>query len=102
MNATTEVKNAIADAATRVESHEQSKLLSDTVEHLQKATDAICHLVGSFGSATSQAAKVKLREGKDKAVELGHKVEGRISEKPLIAVGIAFAAGWLVSRLTRS
>jgi len=102
MNAASEVKNTVADVKAKVESHEQSKLLSETVEHLQKATDAIYHLVGSASSATSQAARVKLREGKEKVVELGHKVEGTISEKPLVSVGLAFAAGWLVSRLTRS
>lgn len=106
MNAKGEVKTLVNDMADKVESgiaaHQQSSALSETAEHLQKAADAICNLVGSFSTATSTAARVKLREGKEKVLEAGQKVENTIVERPLISIGVAFAAGWLVSRLIKS
>ena len=106
MSTKSDVKNLVTEVADKVEStvnsHEQSRALSETADHLQKAAEAICNLVGSFSSATSQAARTKLREGKEKVLEAGQKVETTIAERPLVSIGVAFAAGWLVSRLIKS
>jgi ElaB/YqjD/DUF883 family membrane-anchored ribosome-binding protein len=101
-----EVKNQAALAAANIESKvssaEQSQLISEAIEQMKTATDAICKAFGAVGSTSSDLARLKFNEGKAKAKEIGHKVESSISEKPLTSVGIAFAAGWLVSRLMKS
>lgn len=106
MNAKSEVKNAIGEVSEKVDaaiaSHEQSRLLSDTAEQLQKATDAICNLVTTFSSATSGLARAKFNEGKEKVAQASHKVESVVIDRPLVSIGVAFAAGWLVSRLMKS
>lgn len=106
MSAKSEVRNAVGEVTEKVESaiasHEQSRLLSETADQLQKATDAICGLVTTISSATSGVARAKFKEGKEKVLQAGQKVESTITERPLLSIGVAFAAGWLVSRLIKS
>lgn len=100
-----ELKNqanlAAANIESKVSSAEQSKLITEAIEQMKTATEAISKAFGAVGSTSADLARLKYNEGKAKAQEIGHKVESSISAKPLTSVGIAFAAGWLVSRLTK-
>lgn len=88
---------------TSVKSNENSKLddisMSEAIAQFKEATSNIYDAVGSIGSATAANAKVRLNEGKVRAMELEEKAEAVVRAKPLVTVGVAFAAGWLVSYL---
>lgn len=88
---------------TSVKSNENGKLddisMAEAIAQFKEATSSIYDAVGSIGSATAANAKVRLNEGKARAIELEEKAEEVVRAKPLVTVGIAFAAGWLVSHL---
>jgi ElaB/YqjD/DUF883 family membrane-anchored ribosome-binding protein len=73
--------------------------MADAIAQFKEATSSIYDAVGSIGSATAANAKVRLNEGKARAIELEEKAEELVRAKPLVTVGVAFAAGWLVSYL---
>ncbi len=93
--------NAKAEAPAG-NTQDQAQAISEAIEQMKAATQAIYQAFGSVGSASGDIAKLKVVEGKAKAQALGAKAENSISEKPLMSVGIAFAAGWLASRLLKS
>jgi ElaB/YqjD/DUF883 family membrane-anchored ribosome-binding protein len=86
-----------------VTSKENGKLddisISEAIAQFKEATSSIYDAVGSIGSATAANAKVRLNEGKARAIELEEKAEEVVRARPLVTVGVAFAAGWLVSYL---
>lgn len=88
---------------TSIKSNETSKLddisITEAIAQFKEATSNIYDAVGSLGNATASNAKVRLNEGKVRAMELEEKAEEVVRAKPLVTVGIAFAAGWLVSYL---
>jgi ElaB/YqjD/DUF883 family membrane-anchored ribosome-binding protein len=88
---------------TSVTSSENGKLedisMADAIAQFKEATSNIYDAVGSIGSATAANAKVCLNEGKVRAIELEERAEQLVRAKPLVTVGVAFAAGWLVSYL---
>lgn len=88
---------------TSVKTNENGKLddisMSEAIAQFKEATTSIYDAVGSIGSATAANAKVRLNEGKTRAIELEEKAEEVVKAKPLVTVGVAFAAGWLVSYL---
>lgn len=84
-------------------SNENGKLddisMAEAIAQFKEATSSIYDAVGSIGSATAANAKIRLDEGKVRAMELEERAEEIVRAKPLVTVGIAFAAGWLVSYL---
>jgi ElaB/YqjD/DUF883 family membrane-anchored ribosome-binding protein len=86
-----------------VKSNENGKLddisMAEAIAQFKEATSSIYDAVGSIGSATAANAKVRLSEGKVRAMELEEKAEAVVRAKPLVTVGIAFAAGCLVAYL---
>lgn len=88
---------------TSVKSNENGRLddisMSEAIAQFKEATSSIYDAVGSISSATAANAKVRLNEGKARAIELEEKAEEIVRAKPLVTVGVAFAAGWLVSYL---
>lgn len=86
-----------------VKSNDNGKLddisMAEAIAQFKEATSSIYNAVGSIGSVTAANAKVRLNEGKARAMELEEKAEEVVRAKPLVTVGIAFAAGWLVSYL---
>lgn len=73
--------------------------MAEAIAQFKEATSSIYEAVGSIGSATAANAKVRLNEGKARAIELEEQAEEAVRARPLATVGIAFAAGWLVSYL---
>lgn len=88
------VKNAVGSKLADV-------TMNDAIAEFKNATTNIYDAVSSVGSATAANAKVRLNEGKARAMELEGQAEELIRAKPLVTVGVAFAAGWLVSYLLR-
>jgi ElaB/YqjD/DUF883 family membrane-anchored ribosome-binding protein len=90
---------------TSVKSTENGKLddvsMAEAIAQFKQATSSIYDAVGSIGNATAANAKVRLNEGKARAIELEEKAEEAVRARPLVTVGVAFAAGWLVSYLMR-
>ena len=86
-----------------VKSTEDGKLddisMAEAIAQFKEATSSIYDAVGSIGNATAANAKVRLDEGKARAIELEEKAEALVRARPLVTVGVAFAAGWLVSYL---
>lgn len=83
-----------------VENGQYSDLtVSEAIAQLKEATTHVYDAVSMIGNASAASAKAQLHEGKLKAIELEEKAEEVIRARPLVTVGIAFAAGWLVSRL---
>lgn len=73
--------------------------MAEAIAQFKEATSSIYDAVGSIGSATAANAKVRLNEGKARAIELEEQAEEAVRARPLATVGVAFAAGWLVSYL---
>ncbi len=86
-----------------VTSKENAKLdditISEAIAQFKDATTSIYDAVGVIGSASAASAKVRLNEGKARAIELEEKAEELVRSRPMVTVGVAFAAGWLVSYL---
>lgn len=87
-------------------SSENSKLndtsVSEAVTQFKEAASSIYDAINSIGNATTSNAKTRLHEGKVRALELEERAEEMVKAKPLVTLGIAFAAGWVVSYLLRS
>jgi ElaB/YqjD/DUF883 family membrane-anchored ribosome-binding protein len=81
-----------------VSSKENGKLddisMAEAIAQFKEATSSVYD-----GGATAANAKIRLNESKARAIELEEKAEELIKAKPLVTVGVAFAAGWLVSYL---
>jgi ElaB/YqjD/DUF883 family membrane-anchored ribosome-binding protein len=75
--------------------------VSDAVTQFKEAASNIYDAVSSIGNATATNAKVRLHEGKARALELEEKAEQVVKARPLVTLGVAFAAGWVVSYLLR-
>lgn len=88
---------------TSLKSNANSKLddisMSEAIAQFKEATSSIYDAVGSIGNATAANAKAHLHEGKARAIELEEKAEEVVRAQPLVTLGVAFAAGWLVSHL---
>lgn len=72
--------------------------MSDAISQIKEATSSVYDAVGAMGAASTENAKLHMEKGKQQALEAGEKAENMVREKPLVAIGVAFAAGWLVSR----
>lgn len=76
--------------------------IAEAIEQMKLAASSVYEAVGTLRSASSSAAKDKLDEGKVRAKGFEAQAESAVSEKPLLYLGAAFAAGWLVSKLMKS
>jgi ElaB/YqjD/DUF883 family membrane-anchored ribosome-binding protein len=92
MATTSSVKNTVDEKLNDMS-------MAEAISQFKDATTSIYDAVGSIGSATASNAKVRLNEGKIRAMELEEKAEEVVKARPLVTVGVAFAAGWLVSHL---
>lgn len=74
---------------------------TEAIEQLRDATTQLYAALQALGGASTDDAKTKLQDGKQQAIALGHQAEDKMREQPLVTAGVAFAAGWLVSRLMK-
>ena len=73
--------------------------MAEAISQFKEATSSIYDAVGSIGSATAANAKIRLNDGKARAIELEEKAESVVKARTLVTVGVSFATGWLVSHL---
>ncbi|UTF59763.1 hypothetical protein [Gilvimarinus sp. DA14] len=73
--------------------------VSEAFDKIKDASASVRDAVGAVGSAGAASAKLKVEEGREAAREYGSQAENYLRERPLVTVGVAFAAGWVVSRL---
>jgi ElaB/YqjD/DUF883 family membrane-anchored ribosome-binding protein len=73
--------------------------MSEAIAQFKEATSSIYDAVSMIGNASAASAKTRFNEGKERAMELEAKAEDVVKARPLMAIGVAFATGWLVSRL---
>lgn len=76
--------------------------LSEAIEQLKSASADVCEAMGTLGSASAHTAKSQFEQSKHKALEATDRAEAAMQQKPLMAAGIAFAAGWVLSRMLQS
>lgn len=76
--------------------------IAEAIEQMKLAAASVYEAVGTLRTASGSAAKDKLDESKVKAKGYEAQAESAIAEKPLLYLGAAFAAGWLVSKLMKS
>lgn len=67
----------------------------------RKGTDAMRGTAQLSGERLQEEAEAMYEEGRASVDEMMTKAEYAIIDHPLAAVGIAFAAGWLTSRIFR-
>jgi hypothetical protein len=82
-------------------SSDQATRIAEAIDQMKKATGSIYEAISSMGFASGDIAKLKLSQGKHKALELESQAELKIAEKPLLYVGAAFAVGWILARLSK-
>jgi hypothetical protein len=76
--------------------------IADALEQIRLASVSVCEAVNALRSASTATAKSKLDEGKAKALSFEAEAASAVAERPLLYLGVAFAAGWIVSRLMKS
>ncbi|MDO3388512.1 hypothetical protein QWI17_21880 [Gilvimarinus sp. SDUM040013] len=89
---TAKKSNSVSDNAEVVEA----------INQIKEASNSVYQAFGSLSEAGKATAREALDEGRAKATDYGQKAESVVREKPVVAVGVAFAAGWLVSRMLSS
>lgn len=75
--------------------------MQEAYGHLKEAGNSVRQAARTAGADVQQTAQAQYARGRDSAEALAAQAEQRIKERPLAAIGVAFAAGWLVSRLLR-
>lgn len=83
-----------AAKAARDHLREAKAHVGDGMSNAKESTKAAMHDAKVMASETSQAAM-------DKGALYVEKAENMIRERPLTSIGVAFAAGWLISRVLR-
>lgn len=73
--------------------------MSEAVDQVKEATSSVYDAIGAMGSAGAASARHSVEEGKVHAREYSERAEDVLRDRPLVTVGVAFAAGWLVSRM---
>ncbi len=80
-------------------SRHADQTMAAALDQFKEATVGVYDAMGNIGSASAHSAKSQVAEGKHKAEELTEKAESLVREKPVTSIAVAFATGWLVSRL---
>lgn len=89
-------------ASAKTASAGDAASMADAIEQMRLAAASVYEAVGALRGASANAAKGKLDESKSKAKSFEAQAEAAITEKPLLYLGAAFAAGWVVSKLMKS
>ena len=70
-------------------------------EKFKQAYELAGEAAADIASNIKEQTKTQIGTGKDKADELSNQAENLIKERPLLSIGCAFAAGWVVSKLMK-
>ncbi|MBU2887872.1 hypothetical protein KO507_19060 [Gilvimarinus agarilyticus] len=89
----------MATQATKKANSSESAEVAEAIDQIKQASTSVYEAFGSLSEAGKATAREALDEGKTKATDYGLRAENVLRERPVVAVGVAFAAGWLVSRL---
>ncbi len=94
-------KSKIKSEAEKVESTARTEAVnvSDALQQMKEAAASVFQALSSLGLASTDLAKNKVDEGRDSVRQFETTAEEYLRERPLAAVGIAFVAGWAVSKL---
>ncbi len=77
----------------------ESRKIGEAIQQVKQATSSVCDAVGSLGSASSGIARQKVQEGKQQFDQISEQTEAYLKQRPLMAVGLAFAAGIIAAKL---
>ena len=86
------------DRREEVESGKEAVAAADS--KLMEAKEQFRHAAAAAGMDWKHDAEAQLAKGKSKATELCAHANGYLHDTPLVPLGIAFAAGFLVAQLT--
>ncbi|MDX9686178.1 DUF883 C-terminal domain-containing protein [Halopseudomonas formosensis] len=92
------VANQSNDRREEVESGKEA--VAAAYSKLMEAKEHFRHAAEAAGMDWKHDAEAQLAKGKSKATELCDHANGYLHDKPLVTLGIAFAAGFLVAQLT--
>lgn len=95
-------KKTVNNLETKTVNNSDATSIAEAIEQMKLAAASVYEAVGTLKGASTNAAKAKLGESKVKAQGIEAQAEAAIAEKPLLYIGAAFAAGWLVSKLMKS
>jgi ElaB/YqjD/DUF883 family membrane-anchored ribosome-binding protein len=75
--------------------------MQDAYTHMKEAGNSVRDAARTAGADAQNAARTQYTKGRQSAETMALQAEERIKERPLAAIGVAFAAGWLISRMMR-
>lgn len=75
--------------------------VQEAYSHLKEAGNNIRNAARAASAEAQHTAQEQYAKGRQNAESMAVRAEERIKQRPLTAIGIAFATGWLVSRLMR-
>lgn len=87
--------------ATTPEGSPTRESMQEAYNHLKEAGNSVRNAARTAGSDAQHTAQAQYEKGRHNAEAWAGRAEERIKERPLTAIGVAFATGWLISRLMR-
>lgn len=72
------------------------------LQQMREAANGVYRALSSIGLASSDLAKQKVEKGRETAMQYELEAENYLRERPLAAVGIAFAVGFVAAKLLQS
>lgn len=88
------------DPTTREEEVDAGKeAVLSAYNNLLEASEHFKHAARAAGLDLKEEAGDKLQQGREKALSLGQQANDYAQERPLAALGVAFAAGFIVAQL---
>ena len=75
--------------------------LSDVFQHMQGAANSVKAAASTLTSSSSVAAREAIAQGKEKAYAASNQADGWVKERPYTSMGLAFAAGVVLTGLLK-
>lgn len=99
---TSGTNNLGSNSTASVTGGAEARKISDAIKQVKQATSSVCDAVGTISSASTGMAKQKVEDGKQQITDLSEQTEAYLKQRPLMAVGLAFAAGIIAAKLISS
>ncbi|HEY7773220.1 MAG TPA: hypothetical protein VIC26_08555 [Marinagarivorans sp.] len=100
-NAATVSAAASAPSDSKADGSNANDSLTDAYQHMQGAVNSVKEAASTLTASSSAAAKDAYAQGKVKACDASKQTDSWIKERPYTSMGLAFAAGVLVTGLLR-